>query len=75
MIPPVPKITEVSDRGLITLLWSMDMKQITNLDALVDDQRPALRVSLEPGSSESDVSSLLLINYKVVSFENKKMII
>jgi hypothetical protein len=50
-------------------------KQITNLDALVDDQHPALKVSLEPSSSESDVSSLLLINYKVVSFEKKKILI
>ena len=65
MIPPVPKITEVSEMGLITLIWSMDMKQILNLDALIDDQRPAFTLTLEPGSSESDASSLLLKDYKV----------
>jgi hypothetical protein len=43
----------------------MDMKKILNLDALIDDQRPAFTLTLEPGSSESDASSLLLKDYKV----------
>ena len=62
---PFPKITEVSDRGLITLIWSMEMKPILNLDALVENQSPALTVTLEPGSSESAVEILEIKSYKV----------
>ena len=34
---PVPKITEISDRGLITLIWSMDMMPISNLNSLTNN--------------------------------------
>ena len=72
---PFPKITEVSDRGLITLIWSMEMKPILNLDALVENQSPALTVTLEPGSSESAVEILEIKSYKVQSYTNRQMTI
>jgi hypothetical protein len=29
--PPVPKITAVTDRGIIKLIWNMDMIPVSNL--------------------------------------------
>ena len=51
------------------------MKPISNLNSLIDKQNRSLTVALEPGSSESEVSNLLLIDYKVVSYANRKMVI
>ena len=51
------------------------MKPISNLDSLVDKKSRAFTVALEPGSSESEVSNLLLKDYKVVSYANRKMVI
>jgi hypothetical protein len=41
------------------------MKPISNLDSLVEKKSRAFTVALEPGSSESEVSNLFLIDYKV----------
>jgi hypothetical protein len=58
--PPVPKITAVTDRGIIKLIWNMDMIPISNLLNLGKGHPPPLTVTIEPGSVESSIEDLQL---------------